>query len=67
VQHQPTKRHPVGKLVGRFPHARYFKLALYRFERNTFVALGGEDLAAYDIEPDPGSANPYKVGADRLV
>jgi hypothetical protein len=53
--------------VGRFPHARYFKLALYRFERNTFVALGGEDLAAYDIEPDPGSANPYKVGANRQV
>jgi hypothetical protein len=52
---------------GRFPHARYFKFALYRFERNTFVALGGEDLAAYDIEPDPGSANPYKVGADRTV
>jgi hypothetical protein len=52
---------------GKFPHARYFKLAMYRFERNTFVALGGEDLAAYDIEPDPGSANPYKVGADRTV
>lgn len=32
---------------GRFPHARYFKFALYRFERNTFVALGGEDLAAF--------------------
>ncbi|MBI3797847.1 MAG: hypothetical protein HY268_12880 [Deltaproteobacteria bacterium] len=52
---------------GKFPHARYFKLALYRFERNTFIALGGEDLAAYDIEPDPGSANPYQVGADRTV
>src|SRR5713101_4569073 len=24
---------------GRFPHARYFKFALYVFERNTFVAL----------------------------
>src|SRR6266478_7960359 len=33
---------------GQFPHARYFKLALYQFERNTFVALGGEDVAAYD-------------------
>jgi len=52
---------------GRFPHARYFKLALYRFERNTFVALGGEDLAAWDIEPDPDSANPYIVGADRTI
>jgi hypothetical protein len=52
---------------GKFPHARYFKIALYRFERNTFIALGGEDIAAYDIEPDPDSANPYTVGADRTV
>lgn len=54
-------------LRGRFPHARYFKIALYRFERNTFVAIGGEDLAGYDIEPDVGSANPFPVGADRTV
>ena len=52
---------------GRFPYARYFKFALYKFEHNTFVALGGEDLAGYDIEPDPGSGNPFKVGADRLI
>ena len=52
---------------GRFPYARYFKIALYEFERNTFVALGGEDMAGYDIEPDPGSANPFPVGADRTV
>jgi hypothetical protein len=50
----------------RFPHARYFKLALYRFEHDTFVSLGN-DLAAWDIEPDPGSANPYGLGADRTV
>jgi hypothetical protein len=52
---------------GQFPNARYFKIALYRFEHNTFIALGGEDLAAWDIEPDPGSSNPYLVGADRQV
>jgi hypothetical protein len=52
---------------GQFPHSRYFKFALYRFERNTFVALGGEDLAGWDIEPDPGSSNPYGVGADRTA
>jgi hypothetical protein len=59
---------PTGARVtmrGAFPHARYFKIALYRFERGTFVALGGEDLAAWDIEPDPGSSNPYVVEADR--
>ena len=54
-------------LRGRFPRARYFKIALYRFERSTFVALGGEDLAGWDIVPDPGSSNPYGVGADRTV
>jgi hypothetical protein len=52
---------------GRFPRARYFKLALYRFERDTFIALGGEDLAGWDIEPDSGSGNPYGVGADRSI
>ena len=51
----------------RFPYARYFKFALYRFERNTFVAIGGEDLAGVDMVPDPGSGNPYAVGADRTV
>src|SRR5713101_24489 len=52
---------------GRFPHARYFKFALYVFERNTFVALTNGSLASYDIEPDPGSGNPYHVGADRTI
>lgn len=41
-------------LHGQFPHARYFKIALYRFEHNTFIALGGEDLAGWDIVPDLG-------------
>ena len=52
---------------GRFPHARYFKFNLYKFEQNTFVALPGASLAGYDIEPDSGSGNPFKVGANRLM
>lgn len=52
---------------GRFPYARYFKFSLYAFEHNTFVAVAGGSLAGYDIEPDAGSGNPYRVGADRLV
>jgi hypothetical protein len=52
---------------GRFPHARYFKFALYVFERNTFVALREGSLASYDIEPDAGSGNPYITGADRDI
>lgn len=49
-----------------FPHARYFKFALYRWEHNTFVSIG-EDLTGKDIEPEPGSTNPFKVGANRLA
>ena len=52
---------------GRFPHARYFKFNFYKFELSTFVAVPGAALAGYDIEPDPGSGNPFKVGADRQV
>ena len=54
-------------LRGRFPYARYFKLSLYKFERNTFVTIAGASLPGYEIEPDPGSGNPYRLGADRLV
>jgi hypothetical protein len=50
---------------GRFPFARYFKFSLYEFEKQTFVAVAGGSLTGYDIEPDPGSENPYRVGANR--
>src|SRR5260370_22584735 len=42
---------------GRFPHARYFKFALYVFERNTFVTLSNGSLSSYEIQPDPCSRN----------
>jgi hypothetical protein len=61
---------PAGSFLtlrGRFPYARYFKFNAYRFEHNTFVAIAGSSLPGYDIEPDPGSGNPFKVGADRLI
>jgi hypothetical protein len=49
-----------------FPHARYFQFALYKEEQGTFVSIG-EDLSGPDFEPDPGSTNPFRVGADRLA
>jgi hypothetical protein len=52
---------------GRFPYVRYFAFSVYLFERNTFVAATGGSMNGYDMEPDPGSTNPYRVGADRLV
>ncbi len=51
---------------GAFPYARFFQFALYKFERNTFVAFG-ESLRGPDIEPDAGSTNPFRVGAERLA
>jgi hypothetical protein len=50
----------------KYPHARYFQFALYRWERNTFVSTG-EAIAGPHIEPDAGSINPFRVGADRLA
>ncbi len=50
-------------LHGDYPHARYFQLALYRFENSTFVSAGG--VSGPEIEPDVGSTNPFRVGADR--
>jgi len=61
---------PAGSALtmhGRFPYARYFKLSLYKFERNTFVTIAGASLPGYEIEPDAGSGNPYVLGADRQV
>jgi hypothetical protein len=49
-----------------YPHARYFQFALYKAERGTFVSIG-EALAGQEIEPDPGSTNPFRVGANRLA
>ena len=49
-----------------YPHARYFQFALYKEEHNTFVSIG-EDLSGPSIEPEPGSTNPFRVGADRLA
>jgi hypothetical protein len=49
-----------------YPHSRYFQFALYRWEHNTFVSTG-EALAGKSIEPDPGSTNPFRVGASRLA
>ncbi len=50
---------------GQFPHVRFFNFSIYIFERNTFVNATGGSIDGYDMEPDAGSTNPYRVGADR--
>jgi hypothetical protein len=49
-----------------YPHARYFQFALYKSEHGTFVSIG-QALQGKDFEPDPGSTNPFRVGANRLL
>ena len=49
-----------------YPHTRYCQFQLYSAERNTFVSIG-EAFAGPEIEPDPGSTNPFRVGANRLA
>jgi hypothetical protein len=49
-----------------FPHTRYFQFALYKAEHGTFVSIG-QSLEGKDFEPDPGSTNPFRVGANRLA
>lgn len=48
-----------------YPRARYFQFALYKEEHGTFVSIG-EAFEGPQIEPDPGSTNPFRVGANRL-
>jgi len=48
-----------------YPHTRYFQFALYKAEHGTFVSTG-ESVAGPEIEPDTGSTNPFRVGANRL-
>ena len=49
-----------------FPRARYFQFALYKAAHGTFVSTG-ESVTGPEIEPDPGSTNPFRVGANRLA
>jgi hypothetical protein len=49
-----------------YPHSRYFQFALYKFKNNTYTSIN-EALEGREIEPDPGSSNPFSVGANRLV
>jgi hypothetical protein len=58
-------RRPAGsKLIlnGRFPHARYMALQTY-----DVLGRGVDALADYQIDPEPGSVNPFRPQADRTA
>jgi hypothetical protein len=48
------------RIHGRFPHARYMSFNLYDLEARPIDAL-----ADVELNPDPGSSNPFAPGADR--
>src|SRR5437879_716955 len=48
------------ELTGQFPHARYMSLQTYSLSLQTASNLHDDQ-----IDPDPGSINPFRVGADR--
>ena len=52
---------------GRFPYARYIQFAMYRANPIGSYDATGERLLDNDIEPDPGSVNPFVPGADRMA
>jgi hypothetical protein len=58
------RRPPGSKLTleGRYPHSRYMALQTY-----DFLGRGVDALADYQIDPRPGSTNPFRRGADRTA
>jgi hypothetical protein len=49
------------EVAGDFPRARYMSLANYAVLRSAEV----DHLTDYQIDPDPGSVNPFRAGSDR--
>jgi hypothetical protein len=50
------------EITGQFPHARYMSLQTYSMALQT-----ASNLRDDQIRPDPGSVNPFVVGADRTA
>ncbi len=60
---------PVGaklSLHGRFPYCRYASYALYRPDPLGSFTATSEAIVDHEIEPDPGSVNPFVPGNPRL-
>ncbi len=62
---------PAGSVLtirGRYPYCRYFQFALYRSDPDMggFTATG-EKFVDHQLDPDPGSENPFVPGANRRV
>ena len=49
---------------GQYPHARYFSFTLAQ-QSSTGQLYGGDNIIDVNIDPDPGSRNPFSLGQDR--
>jgi len=58
------RRPPGSQLVlrGKYPHARYMSFQTY-----DLLGRGVDALADYQLDPRPGSTNPFRGGAERSV
>ena len=58
------RRPPGSKLTlrGRYPHSRYMAMQTY-----DVLGRGVDGLADYQIDPLPGSENPFRKGGDRTA
>jgi hypothetical protein len=60
-------------MEGRFPRARFFNVQIspsfdprsYRYDGG--IGVGEAPIVDADIDPEPGSVNPFRVGADRTT
>lgn len=50
------------RITGRFPHGRYMSFHVYDPAQRPL-----DSLTDVEIEPHPGSSNPFRAGADRTV
>ncbi len=58
---------PAGATItlhGQFPHARFFSLTTY-VTKGTEPGLPSTSIYDEQINPDPGSVNPFRAGEDR--
>ena len=56
------------EIKGEFPHARSMTFSAYFYDRDSATLVGGDQqIVDYQIDPDEGSINPFRDGADRTA
>ncbi len=56
------------EMKGEFPHVRSMTFSAYFYDPDSDTLVGGDQqIVDYQIEPDEGSINPFRDGADRTA